>query len=46
MKEYSRVQDTSTVESSDDESIGFAILLPPIWSEFETPITNTGRRRG
>ena len=46
MKEYSGVQDAPTVESSDDESIGFATPPPPIRSEFKTPITNTSRRRG
>ena len=46
MKEYGGVQDAPVVESSDDESIGFATLPPPIWSEFKTPITNTGRRQG
>ena len=46
MKEYSGVQDVPTVESSDDESIGFATPPPPIWPEFKTPITNTSRRRG
>ena len=33
------------VESSDDKSEGFGTLLPRPWNEFNTPITNTGRRR-
>ena len=41
MKEYSGVQDMPTVESSDDKSIGFVTLLPPIWSEFKILIINT-----
>jgi DDE superfamily endonuclease len=45
MKEYGGIQEAPRVESSDDESDGFA-TPPPIWTEFDTPITNTGRRRG
>jgi len=46
MKEYGGVQEEIQVECSDDESDGFATPPPPVWSEWNTPITNTGRRRG
>ena len=46
IKEYSGVQEEIQVECSDDESDGFATPPLPVWSKWNTPITNTGRRRG
>jgi hypothetical protein len=44
MKEFGNIQDQSGKESIDDNPIEFATPPLPFWSEFNTPITNTGRR--
>jgi hypothetical protein len=45
MKQYSGVQEAQRDEEEEEESEGFATPPHP-WTEFKTPITNTGRRRG
>ena len=44
MKEFGGIQDQSRKESIDDNPIEFATPPPSSWSEFNTLITNTGRR--
>jgi hypothetical protein len=46
MKQYGRMQEAQRDKESEEESEGFA--TPPLrpWTEFKTPHTNTGRRRG
>jgi hypothetical protein len=46
MKRFGGIQNEDNDESIDDESFGFATPPRPPWTEFTTPITNTGRRRG
>lgn len=46
MKEYGGIQEQEERELSIESSIGFATPPPRPWHEFDTPITNTGRRRG
>jgi hypothetical protein len=50
MRDYGGIQERSREESdkeSDEESEPtFATPPPPPWHEFNTPITNTGRRKG
>ena len=45
MKDYGG-QQRERSSSVDSESTGFVILPLPLWHEFTTLITNTGRRRG
>ena len=46
MKEYGGIQEAPRIELSDNESDGFATPLLILWDRFNTPITNTGRRKG
>ena len=46
MKQYSRVQEAQRDKEEEEESEGFATPLPHLWTEFKTPIINTGWRKG
>jgi hypothetical protein len=45
MKDFGGIQDIKSEESSEEEP-AFATPPPLPWTEFQTPVTNTQRRRG